>query len=60
MSEDCEAIEDFESGDVDVGGDARLNVRCTSGDNSLSTRRARRAIEARWGVGKGIVRSLLS
>jgi len=40
--------------DAVVDGAVSVNDRRTSGESSWSTRRARRAVEARWWVGKGI------
>lgn len=46
--------------EAEGGGEAREKVRRTSGESSGSTERARRAILARRGVGKGRVIVLIS
>jgi len=47
-------------GDVDEGGVVSVNARRTRGESSASTERAREAVEARWGVGKGMLSVLRS
>jgi len=46
--------------DGDEGGVVREKARRTRGESSASTERAREAVEARWGVGKGMFRVLRS
>lgn len=46
--------------DEGEGGVVSVNARRTRGESSASTERAREAVEARWGVGKGMLRVLRS